>query len=68
MHHLVLDSPSYVLSTPSDEELLYGPPGAVIFGLARGAKVTTTSPKFRYEPKPVMPVSKSLSGLPRALS
>lgn len=67
MHHLVLELPSYVLSTPSDEEVLYGPPGAVTF--ARGAKETTTSPKLRYEPKPVMPVSNALSGLPaRALS
>jgi hypothetical protein len=31
---------------------------------ARSAKVTTTSPKFRYEPKPVIPVSNALSGLP----
>ncbi|CAM5243961.1 hypothetical protein STANM309S_05170 [Streptomyces tanashiensis] len=60
MHHLVPDVPSYVLSTPSDEEVRYGPPGAVTLGT--GAKVTTTSPKFRYEPKPVMPVSKALSG------
>jgi hypothetical protein len=62
MHHLVLALPSYDFSTPSDAEVRYGPPGAVTF--ARSVKVTTTSPKFRYEPKPVIPVSNALSGLP----